>query len=104
MVQMKHYAFVLEMVLRMRQACDHLSLVPERYHDFGFQEFSEDSLATMRRLIDLYEDGDATDCPICQVPLCLPISPSHTPHMNVVRTRLRSPPLLAVRMSFVANA
>src|SRR5262249_10187195 len=55
---LKHYAFVLEILLRMRQACDHSMLVPQHYHAAGFAGVAgDDRRAELHRLVSLLEDG-----------------------------------------------
>ena len=63
---LSHYAFVLEILLRMRQACDHSMLVPQHYHSKGFSELaSSDRKSEIIRLANLLEDGLADECGIC---------------------------------------
>ena len=62
---LKHYAFVLEILLRMRQACDHSMLVPSHYHSGFTGAASSDNKAELHRLVSLLEDSVADECAIC---------------------------------------
>ena len=64
---MKQYAFVLEMLLRLRQCCDHISLVPEHYYKKGFG-LSDTQLDETRRLLDLMasESSSHDKCRLCR--------------------------------------
>jgi len=63
---LRHYAFVLEMLLRMRQACDHPQLVPPRYHGTGFLQSSADKVDEVRRLVSVLEESMAEGCCFCR--------------------------------------
>jgi SWI/SNF-related matrix-associated actin-dependent regulator of chromatin subfamily A3 len=66
---LNHYAFVLEILLRMRQACDHSMLVPQHYHQHGFASLasaSEDHKAELQRLVSLLEECVADECGVCR--------------------------------------
>jgi len=67
---LKQYAFVLEMLLRLRQCCDHISLVPEHYYRNGFG-LSDSQLDETRRLLDLMGSEASPDskCRLCRVEL-----------------------------------
>lgn len=61
---LKQYAFVLEMLLRMRQACDHISLVPPKYAK-GFMNLSdEDELKRKSAMVALLDES-VENCAIC---------------------------------------
>jgi len=60
---LRNYAFVLEILLRMRQACDHPKLVPSHYHQVGFNASSK--LDEVRRLLLLLEEMLTDDCAAC---------------------------------------
>jgi len=64
---LSHYAYVLEILLRMRQACNHSMLVPQHYHARGFSDLAatEDKKAEILRLCNLLEDGMSDECGIC---------------------------------------
>ena len=64
---LKQYAFVLEMLLRLRQCCNHISLVPEHYYRNGFG-LSDSQLDETRRLLDLMaSEASASDkCRLCK--------------------------------------
>jgi len=62
---LQNYAYVLEILLRMRQACDHVRLVPERYHSAGFENLTQDALSNLKRLSVLLEESVPEDCSIC---------------------------------------
>eukprot|EP00457_Paulinella_chromatophora_P001352 gb/GEZN01001354.1/.p1 GENE.gb/GEZN01001354.1/~~gb/GEZN01001354.1/.p1 ORF type:complete len:1020 (-),score=259.69 gb/GEZN01001354.1/:53-2983(-) len=65
---MKNYAWVLEILLRMRQACDHLDLVPAKYHRMGFGQKGEEKMDEIARLITQLEE-EAHPCARCQAAL-----------------------------------
>lgn len=61
---LSNYAWVLEMLLRMRQCCDHASLVPEDYRKGGFEsEASEQS--EKNKMLVLLEESVTEKCAIC---------------------------------------
>mmetsp|Transcript_6298 Transcript_6298/g.9662 ORF Transcript_6298/g.9662 Transcript_6298/m.9662 type:complete len:1065 (-) Transcript_6298:90-3284(-) len=57
-----HFAFVLQMLLRMRQACDDINLVPTRYHN-GFQ--SNEALDLEEQVITMWDESPTDECEIC---------------------------------------
>jgi SNF2 family DNA or RNA helicase len=60
---MNHYAFVLEILLRMRQCCDHALLVPKKYAQHGFRIATD----ARKRLATLYEEGNEDErCTKCE--------------------------------------
>lgn len=66
---LRHYAYVLEILLRMRQACNHSMLVPEHYHQHGFAALADaagDKAAELRRLVALLEESVADECGMCR--------------------------------------
>jgi len=72
---MQHYAFVLEMLLRLRQACCHPSLVPEKYRT-GFATLSEAELGHLKQLLDHLDQSllDAeVECCVCLTALDMPV-------------------------------
>jgi len=70
-----NYAFILEMLLRLRQACNHYSLVPARYNE-GFV-LGGSRIETVRRAITLLAEMELDDCSICCEPV--PEIPTITP-------------------------
>jgi len=72
---MQHYAFVLEMLLRLRQACCHPSLVPEKYRT-GFATLSEEELGHLKQLLEHLDQSllDAeVECCVCLTALDMPV-------------------------------
>jgi len=65
---MTNYAHVLEVLLRLRQACNHMSLCK----DFSDKPTEED-LANVQRLIELLKEGEGQDCCICLTPMSDPV-------------------------------
>jgi SNF2 family DNA or RNA helicase len=65
---LRHYAYVLEILLRMRQACNHSMLVPSHYHQHGFSALAEtkDKQAELHRLVALLEESVADECGMCR--------------------------------------
>jgi len=60
--QKEHFAFVLQMLLRMRQACDDINLVPTRYHN-GF--LTNEALDQEEQLLTMWEESTVEECVIC---------------------------------------
>jgi len=59
----EHFAFVLQMLLRMRQACCDINLVPIRYHN-GFT--SDEILRFEEKMLTLWEESISEECEICE--------------------------------------
>eukprot|EP00466_Bigelowiella_natans_P017773 jgi/Bigna1/141307/aug1.61_g16015 len=58
----EQYAYVLQMLLRMRQACDDINLVPSKYHN-GF--ISTEHLNWSEQILSMWENGAGDECTIC---------------------------------------
>eukprot|EP00850_Spirogloea_muscicola_P022384 SM000291S10862 [mRNA] locus=s291:15897:20739:+ [translate_table: standard] len=66
---LKNYANVLEVILRLRQICDHASLCPSL--DSLAKRVAEQEAAPpelMQKLLEYLRDSGDDDCPICLVP------------------------------------
>jgi len=73
--KLSKYAFVLEMLLRIRQVCDHIALVPEKYHQ-GFAKLAAEKFEQLKRLVSVLEQSAGEECCIC---LCETNDPVVTP-------------------------
>ena len=61
---LSQYAVVLEMLLRLRQCCDHITLVPQSYYRNGFG-LTNTQLDETRRLVTLLADSSNEACAHC---------------------------------------
>ena len=59
------FARLLEMLLRLRQCCDHISLVPTYYYKDGFG-MGDTRLDETRRLLTLLAESSNGSCPLCK--------------------------------------
>ena len=97
---LSQFARLLEMLLRLRQACDHISLVPNYYYKNGFG-VGGGRLDETRRLLTLLAEGSNDSCALCRrsideeeasiVPCCASIF--HTDCLNRVFAQASAGPL-----------
>mmetsp|Transcript_11585 Transcript_11585/g.17290 ORF Transcript_11585/g.17290 Transcript_11585/m.17290 type:complete len:1036 (-) Transcript_11585:115-3222(-) len=76
--QKEHFAFVLQMLLRMRQACDDINLVPTRYHN-GF--LSNEALDFEEQILTMWEENTVDECAVCYAKPTDPCMASNCGHM-----------------------
>lgn len=74
---MKNYAHILEMLLRLRQCCDHSTLVPMKYHKHGFNidvsNNDNQQIEHRGELCDILEDSINETCMLCHTIVNEPI-------------------------------